>query len=246
MLLLINKPSWITSHDAISAVKKHLRQPARDAITEEERSAGIKPPKIKIWHAGTLDPLASGLMIAATDKDTKLLHSLTGSDKTYETTIDFSQRSDTRDLDYRKLLEPIDPSTYEDVPTLSQIEEILDTCIGTPELPLTPFSAKKLDGKKLYEYAREWKPIFLTIPMTIYGYKLLDYQFPLLKLKLHVGSGTYIRSIGHRLGTQVGGDAILTSLKRISIGDYSLDFFEQKTIHTAQWDDHEIEYIILD
>ena len=94
-------------------------------------------------------------MIAATDKDTKLLHSLTGSDKTYETTIDFSQRSDTRDLDYRKVLEPIDPSTYEDVPTLSQIEEILDTCIGTPELPLTPFSAKKLDGKKLYEYARE-------------------------------------------------------------------------------------------
>lgn len=243
MLLLINKPSGITSHDAISAVKKSLRQPQRDALSEDEKSAGIKPPKIKIGHAGTLDPMATGLIIAATDKDTKLLHSLTWSDKTYETTIDFSQRSDTRDLDYRKLLEPIDPTTYEDVPSLSQITEILDTCIGTPQLPLTPFSARKVDGKKLYEYAREWKPIFLTVPMTIYGYKIIDYQFPLLKLQLHVGSGTYIRSIGHRLWTQIGWDAILISLKRISIGEYSLDSIKNSLI--AQWDDKEIEYMVL-
>ena len=99
--------------------------------------------------------MATGLLIAATDKDTKLLHTLTGSDKTYEATVDFSQRSDTWDLDYRKTLERVDPSMYEDIPPLSQIEEILDACIGTPSLPLTPFSAKKVDGKKLYEYARE-------------------------------------------------------------------------------------------
>lgn len=233
MLILINKPSGITSHDAISAVKKYLRQQNPEQ-------------KIKIWHAGTLDPMATGLIIAATDKDTKLLHSLTWSDKTYETTIDFSQRSDTWDLDYRKMLEPIDPSTYEDIPPLSQIQEILDTLIGTPSLPLTPFSAKKVDGKKLYEYAREWNPIFLTIPMTIYGYKILDYDFPRLKVALHVGSGTYIRSIGHRLGTQIGGDAILTSLHRDSIGEYSLDSFEQKTIHTWQRDDLEVKFVIVD
>lgn len=244
MLLLIDKPIWITSHDAISAVKKYLRQSARDTLSEAERSAGIKPPKIKIWHAGTLDPMASGLLIAATHKDTKLLHSLTWSDKTYETIIDFSKRSDTWDLDYRKLLEPIDPFMYEDVPTLSQIEDILNTLIGTPNLPLTPFSAKKVDGKKLYEYAREWKPIFLTVPMTIYGYKILDYQFPFLKLKLHVGSGTYIRSIGHRLGTQIGGDAILTSLQRLSIGEYSLDDIKNPLI--AQWDEKQVPYVILE
>ncbi len=243
MILLINKPSGITSHDAISAVKKSLRQPQRDALSEDEKSAGIKPPKIKIGHAGTLDPMASGLMIAATDKDTKLLHSLTGSDKTYETTIDFSRRSDTRDLDYRKVLESIDPTIYEEIPPLSQIEDILATLIGTPQLPLTPFSAKKVDGKKLYEYAREWKPIFLTVPMTIYGYKILDYAFPLLKVQLHVGSGTYIRSIGHRLGTQIGWDAILISLKRISISEYSLDGIKNPLI--AQWDDKEIEYVVL-
>lgn len=99
--------------------------------------------------------MATGLIIAATDQDTKLLHSLTGMDKTYEATIDCSQRSDTRDLDYRKILESIDPSTYEEIPPLSQIEDVLDSLIGTPQLPLTPFSAKKVEGKKLYEYARE-------------------------------------------------------------------------------------------
>lgn len=234
MLLLIDKPSGITSHDAISAAKKYIRQ----HFSPEK--------KIKIWHAGTLDPMATGLIIAATDADTKQLHTLTWSDKSYETTIDFSQRSDTWDLDYRKMLEPIDPSTYEDIPPLSQIQEILDTLIGNPNLPLTPFSAKKVDGKKLYEYAREWNPIFLTVPMTIYGYKVIEYQFPLLKLKLHVWSGTYIRSIGHWLGTQIGGDAILTSLRRISISNYSLELLKQKTIYTWQRDDLEVKFVILE
>jgi tRNA pseudouridine55 synthase len=246
MLLLINKPSGITSHDAISAVKKHLRAPARDALSDAERSAGIKPPKIKIWHAGTLDPMASGLMIAATDKDTKLLHSLTGSDKTYETTIDFSRRSDTRDLDYRKeyaILPLRKGDEGGSIPTQATITSHLDSIIWTHDLPLTPFSAKKVDGKKLYEYAREWKPIFLTVPMTIYGYKILDYVFPLLKVQLHVGSGTYIRSIGHRLWIQIGWDAILISLKRMSIGEYSLDSVKNPLI--AQWDDKEIEYVVL-
>lgn len=246
MLLLIDKPSGITSHDAISAVKKHLRQPARDAISDEDKQAGKKPPKIKIWHAGTLDPMATGLLIAATDKDTKQLHSLTWSDKTYETTIDFSRSSDTWDLDYRKEIHDIDPTTYEDIPPLSQIQEILNSLIGTPNLPLTPFSAKKFDGKKLYEYAREWNPMFLTVPMTVYGYKVIDYQFPLLKLRLHVWSWAYIRSIGHRIGTQIGGDAILTSLRRTSIWEYSLDIFKEKIISIWQRDDLEVKFVTVD
>lgn len=244
MLILIKKPSGITSHDAISAVKKSLRQPARDALSDEEKWAGMKPPKIKIWHAGTLDPMASWLIIAATDKDTKLLHSLTGQDKTYQTTIDFSRASDTWDLDYRKEIRDIDPTIYEEIPTLNQIEDILSSLIWTPNLPLTPFSAKKVDGKKLYEYAREWKPIFLTTPMTIYGYKILDYAFPLLTIQLHVGSGTYIRSIAHRLGTQIWWDALLTVLHRITIGEYSINDIKKPLI--AQWDDKYVEYSILE
>lgn len=108
MLLLIDKPSGITSQDAISAVKKHLRKPLRDTISDEDKALGIKPPKLKIGHAGTLDPMASGLLIAATDQDTKQLHNLTNHNKRYETTIDFSIQTDTRDMDYREEYTPLD------------------------------------------------------------------------------------------------------------------------------------------
>lgn len=244
MLLLIDKPSGITSHDTISAVKKSLRQPARDALSDEDKWAGMKPPKIKIWHAGTLDPLASGLMIAATDSDTKQLHTLTGHDKIYEAVIDFSQSSDTRDMDYRKELKPVDISVYKTI-TLDQIKQKLDSIIGTHDLPLTPFSAKKVHGKKLYEYAREWKAIFLTVPMTLLGYEVIEYAFPLLRIHLHVGTGTYIRSIAHRLGTEFGGNALLSSLRRTHIADYSLSAITKNPKHTTMWDDKHIEYIIL-
>jgi len=244
VLLLINKPLWITSHDAISAVKKNLREPLWNALTPEERSIGIKPPKIKIWHAGTLDPLASGLLIAATDKDTKQLHTLTGQDKEYEAIIDFSQSSDTRDMGYRKEICPVDISLYDTI-SLDAITTLLDSIIGTHDLPLTPFSAKKMNGKKLYEYAREWNPIFLKVPMTVYGYEIRDYSFPLLKISLRVGTGTYIRSIAHRLGINCGWDALLTSLTRTSIADYSLSDITKNPNQIALWDDKEIEYIIL-
>lgn len=234
MIILIDKPRGISSHDAISAVKKHLRQQYSP------------DKKIKIGHAGTLDPMATGLLIAATDQDTKCLHHLTHSDKTYITTIDCSRSSDTWDLDYWDEIRDLDPSVYEDIPPQSQIEKIFSSLIGTPLLPLTPFSAKKVDGKKLYEYAREGKTIFLTVPMTIYGYRLLQYSFPLIRVALNVGSGTYIRSIGHWVGTQLGGDAILTELQRTRIGDYSLDDFKQKTIFTAKRDDQDVPYIICD
>ena len=102
-----------------------------------------------------MDPLATGLILAATDSDTKLLGSLTGADKSYRAMVDFSRASDTWDLDYWKEIRTLDPTTYEDIPSSSQIEEVLNTLIGTPSLPLTPFSAKKVNGKKLYEYARE-------------------------------------------------------------------------------------------
>ncbi|USN57362.1 MAG: hypothetical protein H6766_02710 [Candidatus Peribacteria bacterium] len=85
-------------------------------------------------------------------------------------------------------------------PNEQAIDEFLQSLHGTHDLPLTPFSAKKVDGKKLYEYAREGNPKFLNVPMTIKGHEIVSYHFPLLQLELHVGKGTYIRSIAHYLG----------------------------------------------
>jgi tRNA pseudouridine55 synthase len=242
MLLLIDKPSWITSHDAISAVKKHIRDPMRDALTPEQRAQGIKPPKIKIWHAGTLDPMASWLLIAATDRDTRQLHTLTWQDKSYRAVIDFSQSSDTRDMDYRKDHSSVDLAVYGWEIPLADIEQRLQSIIGTTDLPLTPFSARKVHGKKLYEYARDWKAIFLTVPMTVHGYEIIEYSFPLLTVQLHVWSGTYIRSIAHRLGIQCWWDALLMGLCRTQIGRYQRDQITQEDMKIATRDDKQIYY----
>jgi tRNA pseudouridine55 synthase len=81
--------------------------------------------------------------------------------------------------------------------------------------------------------------------MTLYGYEILDYNFPLLKISLRVGTGTYIRSIAHRLGISCGWDALVTFLMRTSIADYSLCDIAKNPNQIALWDDKEIEYIIL-
>lgn len=82
--------------------------------------------------------------------------------------------------------------------------------------------------------------------MTVHGYEIIDYTFPLLTISLRVGTGTYIRSIAHRLGASCGGDALLTALHRTHIGDYALSDFTKNPIQIALWDDKEIEYVILD
>ena len=221
MLLAINKPSGMTSYDVIRRLKL------------------LFPKKTKIWHAWTLDPLATWLMLVWVFSDTKLLHELTWLDKSYITIIDFSQDSDTRDLQPREYHKQYDiKSTTSDThwvqkgidlndifipaPSKEDLEENLDSIIPSAMLPLTPFSAKKVDWKKLYEYARAWKPIFIDIEMKVNSYDILQYKFPLLELDLNVWKWTYIRSIGHWLGKQFWLPAVLAHLHRTRIWEYNL------------------------
>lgn len=111
-------------------------------------------------------------------------------------------------MDYRKEFEQlavndgkiqVNPGEQKDFPLRLEIETVLEQMLTTREFPLTPFSAKKVNGKKLYEYARAGEPIFLQTPMRVYTYTLIDYTFPTLTIQCTVGSGTYIRSLAHRL-----------------------------------------------
>ncbi len=212
MLVLVDKPTWFTSFDLVKKLKKLY--------------AGEK-----IGHAWTLDPLATGLLLVAIGKDTKKIDQLVGLDKVYRATIDFSQDSDTWDTDFRAehQIFPVawngimKDGTFVSAPLRSQIEEKLNSIIGTHLLPLTPFSAKKRKGKKLYEYARNGEPIFIDSPMELIDFTILDYTFPLLNVELHVGSWTYIRSMAHWLWKQFGLGGILTALHRSSIGTFSLE-----------------------
>ncbi len=211
MLVLVDKPTGYTSFDVVKKLKRLY-------------------PGEKIGHAGTLDPLATGLLLIAIGKDTKKIDELVWLDKTYITTIDFSQKTDTRDSDYRK--EHVRYTVWEEwilihdtlvkAPPQKLLEELLQSIIGTHLLPLTPFSAKKLKGKKLYEYAREGQPIFIDSPMELISFHTLSYEFPLYTVELKVGSGTYIRSIAHRLWEKLAVWGILISLRRVSVGKFSL------------------------
>lgn len=201
MLIAVDKPLWITSFDVIRALKRELWEK-------------------KIWHSWTLDPLASWLMLIWTWYDTRKLNNLIWLDKTYETIIDFSKKSDTWDMGYREYYEEMNVE-WKDI-WLEEVEKKLDLLIPEYELPLTPFSAKKKDWKKLYDLARKWEQIIENRMMKTYGYEVLDYNFPELRLRLDVGSWTYIRSIWHWLGEQFWLGWILTMLRRIRIGEYEL------------------------
>lgn len=203
MLLFVDKPTWITSFWVIRKIKRIL-------------------PKIKIWHSWTLDPLASWLLILATWKDTKKLTNLIWLDKEYIATIDFSKNTDTWDIDYRQDFEQLDLDGLK-VPTIEELTKILDSLIPQKEIPLPAFSAKKVWWKKMYDLAREWTILQTSKIMKIYSYEVIDYQFPILKIKFKVWSWTYIRSIAYWLWKQLWLWGILIWLRRISIWDYKLD-----------------------
>ena len=227
MLIAVDKPLWITSFDVIRALKRELWEK-------------------KMWHSWTLDPLASWLMLIWTWNDTKKLNDLIWLNKTYETIIDFSKKSDTWDMWYREYYEEIDVD-WKNI-ELELIKKKLDLLIPEHELPLTPFSAKKKDWKKLYDLARKWEQIIENRLMKIYGYEVLDYKFPELKLRLDVGSWTYIRSIWYWLWEQLWFGWILTMLRRIKVGEYELskiDLDKEWIFFRKWWENVNFKYWII-
>jgi tRNA U55 pseudouridine synthase TruB len=128
-------------------------------------------------------------------------------------------------------------------PTIEQIKTKLESIIPEWNLPLTPFSAKKRDWKKLYELARQWEQIIENKIMKINWYEISDYSFPILTVKLNVWSGTYIRSIGYRLWQQFWLWWILTKLRRTSIDKYNLEKINQDQSATffikSRWENWE-------
>ncbi len=224
MLLAIDKPSWITSFDVIRILKHNF-------------------PKQKIWHSGTLDPMASGLMLVAVGSDTKNLTQLIGLDKSYTATIDFSIVTDTWDMEYWEKITNFELRIEDSItkgliiadkkisaPSLEEIRAILQKLIPSCELPVPAFSAKKKEGKRLYESAREGEQIIQNKEMKINSYEIISYQFPSLQLRLDVGSGTYIRSIAHRLGEQLHLWWTLTQLRRTSIWSWDIERLPMKPL----------------
>lgn len=194
-LLLINKPSGLTSHDVVSRVRRILN---------------IK----EVGHSGTLDPLATGLMVLLIGEATKLSSYVTEGDKSYLVGIKLGVTTDTLDITGQILSEK---------KVLNSELEIENTAVqlaGEFQLPIPLFSAKKIDGKKLYEYAREGESI---VPpkktMKFWNVTKVD---P-LQFHMHCSKGSFIRSWVQLLGEQLGPGATMSSLKRTSSHKFSLD-----------------------
>ena len=205
--LLIDKPLGWTSFDVVNKV--------RFALADE---LGVKPKSLKVGHSGTLDPLASGLLIVLVGKYTKRQPEFMGQDKTYEAEISLGQTSDTDDDEGAK------QQVSARQPKLDEVKQTLKSFEGRAEQVPPLFSAVKIKGKPAYARARAGQPVELKPKsVTIHSLKHIDYDYPLLKFVAEVSSGTYIRSLARDIGQKLGTGAHLKSLKRTRIGRYRLE-----------------------
>lgn len=205
-LLLVDKPLGWTSFQAVNKLKWVLRQ-------------RFKLKKIKIGHAGTLDPLATGLLIICVGKFTKRIHEFQGQEKEYTGTITLGGTTPSYDLETE-----INQTFNTDHITEELIKNTTKEFIGEIDQAPPIFSALKKDGKRLYEYAREGKEIEIkTRKVTIKSFEITRIDFPNVMFKIVCSKGTYIRSIANDYGKALDSGAHLSKLRRTKIGDYNVD-----------------------
>lgn len=207
-LLLIDKPKGWTSFDIVNRVR-------RIVATE----VGKKPKNVKVGHTGTLDPLATGLLVLLVGKEyTRRATELSKVDKTYEVTMRLGQTSTTADEEGEKTdVSDLRPTEEEVTKTLAQFTGRI---MQTPPI----YSAMKIDGKRAYELARAGKEVKLEArPVTIYESTLISYEYPLVRFDCSVSSGTYVRSLVEDLGKTLETGAYMSDLRRTKVGEFSID-----------------------
>lgn len=203
-ILLIDKPAGMSSFGVVARVRRVISQRAGK--------------KVKTGHTGTLDPFATGLMILVIGKECKNAGTYSKLDKVYEATIRLGQTSTTGDPEG----EITERSSKQ--PTREEIEQVLKTFAGESMQRPPIFSALKIDGQRAYKLARKGE--IVEIPkrqVTIYSLELVDYSYPELRIRTHVSSGTYIRSLANDIGEALGTGAYCIQLRRTSISKWSID-----------------------
>ncbi len=204
-VLLIDKPADWSSFDVVKKIRNLL------CI-----KLGVK--KIKVGHAGTLDPLATGLMIICTGKATKEIESYQGMQKEYEAIIRLGQTTPSFDLETE-----VDKEYPTEHITEKVILNLFQDLIGESEQIPPIFSAKRFQGKRAYDFARQGKELEMRpVRITIYKIELLGLQGQELRLRILCSKGTYIRALARDLGHALGSGAFLAVLRRTAIGHYSV------------------------
>ena len=204
-IILIDKPIEWTSFDVVKYIRKSLQ-------------ARLKVKKIKVGHAGTLDPLATGLLIICIGKETKNISKYQDLSKKYsgiiklgETTLSYDRETEVnRTYDYNHVDE-------------NEVLKISKTFIGKQKQYPPIYSAIKKNGKRMYKYAREKIEIEIEPrEIEIYDFEILNFSAPYIEFVIKCSKGTYIRSIANDYGQKLNSGSHLYELKRISIGDFSI------------------------
>ena len=205
-VILVDKPFTWTSFDVVNRLRWRLRK------TYDTK-------KFKVGHAGTLDPLATGLLIICTGKKTKESEKYMSQQKTYTGTFLVGKTTPSYDLETEYNEEfPVEHITPE------LIQEVTQTFLGE-QLQTPPiFSAKKIDGKRAYESARAGKEIEMKQNLvTIFSFEVDSSRFPEVDFEISCSKGTYIRSIAHDFGVKLTSGATLTALRRTQSGEFSIE-----------------------
>lgn len=199
-LLILNKPEGMTSREAVNGVQKLIRP-------------------VKVGHAGTLDPLATGVLVLCLGKATRLIQYVQDRSKTYVGTFELGVTSTTCDREGEF-------TRSENLPPISadDLNSLLPQFLGDIEQVPPRFSAVHVNGQRAYQLARQNEDFELEArSVHIESLELVDWSFPRFSLKIICGTGTYIRSLGRDIGTQLGCGAYMTDLNRTAIGEFRLE-----------------------
>ncbi|MEM9888429.1 MAG: tRNA pseudouridine(55) synthase TruB [Bacteroidota bacterium] len=205
-MLLVDKPQEWTSFDVVNKIRSAIR-----------RKLGIK--KIKVGHAGTLDPMATGLLIICTGKFTKRLSKYQGMLKEYTGTLELGASTPSYDAETA-----VDAHFETEHITTDLLERTRQQFLGTMEQFPPIFSAIKVDGQPLYKKARKGEKVEVKArPVHVYDFDLTEIKMPLVSFRVTCSKGTYIRSLAYDFGRALDSGAYLTSLRRTKIGEYRVE-----------------------
>ena len=201
--------------DGILIIDKEENMTSRDVVNILTKKLNTK----KIGHTGTLDPMAKGVLVVAINKGLKIVDEITAYDKEYIAEVTLGIKTDTLDITGNILKTMNVPEINKE-----KLNEVLNSFIGTYEMVVPKYSAIKVNGKKLYEYARNNEDITLPVKMVeIYDIKLLEIQSNKFKFKCHVSKGTYIRSLIRDICNKLGVVGTMSDLIRTSQGKFKIE-----------------------
>ena len=202
---VIDKPYEWTSADVVRKLKFQLRK------------CGY--PKIKIGHAGTLDPLATGILLVCIGRATKQVEKLQAEQKEYVAELQLGATTPSGDMEHE-----VDQTYPTEHITRERVEEALKALCGEREQLPPLYSAKKVQGVRAYEFARAGEEVELKKALiNIYDMELLEYDLPRIKIRVECSKGTYIRSLAFEIGEKLESGAYLSSLRRTRSGGYTVE-----------------------